>query len=193
VPGEKGVDFLKALRKRGVRVRILTNSLSSNDVILVHAGYARYRREMLRAGIELYELDKKMTPVERKEKKKASGSGSGKSSLHAKVFIVDRQAMFVTSFNFDPRSIYENTEIGILFKSPSLARPMAESFDQLSNKGAFRLDLVPQDEVEDSVDLIRWVTVRDGEEKVYTTDPYASLWRRFMLSVAGFLPIESQL
>jgi len=193
VPGEKGVDFLKALRKRGVRVRILTNSLSSNDVTLVHAGYARYRREMLRAGIELYELDKKMTPKERKEKKKAGGSGSGKSSLHAKTFILDRKAMFVTSFNFDPRSIYENTEIGILFKSPALAGPMAEFFDQLSNKGAFRLDLVPQDEVEDSVDLIRWVTVRDEEEKVYTTDPYASLWRRFILSVAGFLPIESQL
>jgi len=193
VPGRSGVDFLKSLRKRGIRVRILTNSLSSNDVILVHAGYARYRREMLRAGIELYELDKKMTPEQRKEKKKAGGSGSGKSSLHAKAFIVDRQAMFVTSFNFDPRSVYENTEIGILFKSPSLARPIAEHFDQLSSKGAFHLELVPQDEVEDSVDLIRWVTVRDGEEKVYTTDPYASLWRRFILSIAGWLPIESQL
>jgi putative cardiolipin synthase len=193
VPGAKGVDFLQSLRKRGVRVRILTNSLSSNDVTLVHAGYARYRREMLRTGIELYELDKKITAEQRKEKKKAGGSGSGKSSLHAKTFILDRKAMFVTSFNFDPRSVYENTEIGILFKSPALARPMAEFFDQLSSNGAFQLELVPQDEVEDGVDLIRWVTVRDGEEKVYTTDPYASLWQRFMLSVAGFLPIESQL
>jgi len=191
VPGRKGVDFLKSLRERGVRVRILTNSLSSNDVTLVHAGYARYRREMLRAGIELYEMDKKMTRAERKEKK-AAGS-TGKASLHAKTFIVDRKAMFVTSFNFDPRSIYENTEIGVLFKSPSLARPMAEKFDELSSRGAFHLELVPQDEIEGSVDLIRWVTIKDGQEIIYTSDPYASVWRRFILSVAGWLPIESQL
>lgn len=193
VPGHKGVDFLKSLRKRGVRVRILTNSLSSNDVVLVHAGYARYRRDMLRAGIELYELDKKKTPEERKQRKKAGGFGSGKSSLHAKTFIIDRQAMFVTSFNFDPRSIHENTEIGIMFESAALARPLAERFDQISSRGAFQLELVPQNEVEDSVELIRWKTSRNSEEKIYTTDPYASLWRRFVLSVLGFLPIESQL
>lgn len=192
VPGSEGVKFLKSLVQRGVRVRILTNSLSSNDVTLVHAGYARYRREMLRAGIELYEVDKKTTRRERKGKKESAGSGS-KTSLHAKTFIVDRKAMFVSSFNFDPRSIYENTEIGVLFKSRALAEPMADKFNDLSSRGAFHLELVPQDDVEDSVELIRWVTVRDGREEIYTTDPYASIWRRFMLSVAGWLPIESQL
>ncbi len=57
VPGRLGVDFLKGLRKKGIRVRILTNSLASTDVTIVHAGYAGYRREMLRAGIDLYDLD----------------------------------------------------------------------------------------------------------------------------------------
>ncbi len=69
VPGKEGVQFLKDLRKRGIRVRILTNSLASTDVTLVHAGYSKYRREMLRAGIELYEVDQKLTREERKEKK----------------------------------------------------------------------------------------------------------------------------
>jgi putative cardiolipin synthase len=191
VPGRQGVDFLKSLRKRGVRVRILTNSLASNDVPLVHAGYARYRREMLRAGIELYELDKRMNRKKRQEKKKSSGLA--KASLHAKTFVLDRRAMFVGSFNFDPRSFYENTEIGVLFDSPALAGPVARQFDRLGNKGAFQLELVPQDGVEDSVDLLRWITVRDGRKEIFTTDPYTSLWRRFILSVAGWLPIESQL
>lgn len=188
VPGRAGVDFLKSLTERGVRVRILTNSLASNDVTLVHAGYARYRRDMLRAGIELYEVDKKLTRKDRKEKKTAGSSG--KASLHAKTFIIDRKALFISSFNFDPRSVMENTEIGILFHSPPLAEAMAEKFDAQSSADTFKLELITED---DGLELIRWVIGSDDQKKVYPNDPYTSAWRRFLLFMAGWLPIESQL
>ena len=189
VPGKEGVAFLRSLVKQGVRVRILTNSLSSNDVILVHAGYARYRRDLLRAGIELYEIDKKMSHRDRKEKKGASGS-TGKASLHAKTFILDREKVFISSFNFDPRSVLENTEIGIMIDAPDLARPMAEEFDEKINKLSFQLELTTE---EDGIELIKWVNDKDGEQIVYKNDPYSSIWQRMLLFLAGSLPIESQL
>ena len=69
VPGKQGVAFLRQLSERGVRVRILTNSLSSTDVGIVHAGYAKYRKDLLRAGVELYEMNMKISKEERKRKK----------------------------------------------------------------------------------------------------------------------------
>ncbi len=181
VPGRGGVEFFKSLVKRGVRVRILTNSLASNDVTLVHAGYARYRRDLLRAGVELYEIDKKLTRKERKEKK---------AGLHAKSFILDRKVMFISSFNLDPRSVMENTEIGILFYSPPLAEKLAAFFDVQSTTDAFTLKLTTE---EDGIELIRWVINKDSKEEIFTEDPYTSVWRRMLLYAAGWLPIESQL
>ena len=66
VSGKQGVAFLRQLSECGVRVRILTNSLSSTDVGIVHAGYAKYRKDLLRAGVELYEMNKKTSKEERK-------------------------------------------------------------------------------------------------------------------------------
>ena len=56
VPGPKGMAFLKSLRDRGVKVTVLTNSLSSTDEPAVHVGYSRYREDMLKMGVDLYEL-----------------------------------------------------------------------------------------------------------------------------------------
>ena len=82
VPGKEGAAFLRQLSERGVRVRILTNSLASTDVGIVHAGYAKYREDLLRAGVELYEMNNKISKEARKEKK--GKYGSSKASLHAK-------------------------------------------------------------------------------------------------------------
>jgi len=100
VPGKEGTAFLTWLCRRGVRVRILTNSLASNDVGIVHAGYQKYRKNLLQGGVELYELNKKLTRKERKEKK--GGSGGSKASLHAKSFVFDRRQVFIGSLNLDP-------------------------------------------------------------------------------------------
>src|SRR3954468_5074802 len=103
VPTKDGTAALVGLAKRGVKVRVLTNSLAATDVSAVHAGYAKYREDLLRGGVRLYELKPTAYPG-------GSGIGGSDASLHAKTFAVDRSRIFVGSFNFDPRSARLNTE-----------------------------------------------------------------------------------
>jgi len=124
VPGKGGIAFFQTLRDKGVRVRILTNALSSTDVSAVHAGYVRYRKALLRMGVELHELNKNLDAKERKAMKKV-GIGGSKASLHAKSFILDRKHVFIGSLNLDPRSIVQNTEIGVIFESTEIAQRIA--------------------------------------------------------------------
>jgi putative cardiolipin synthase len=188
VPGKAGTAFLAGLVQRGVRVRILTNSLASNDVGIVHAGYSKYREDLLRAGVELHEMNKKLTREQRKEKK--GGGGSSKASLHAKSFVFDRQQVFIGSFNLDPRSVVHNTEIGVVFNQADLAAGMGRWFDQNIETLAFRLELVKNKYGEDQ---ILWHGIVDGEPKTFDVDPYTGFWRRFGIGILRILPIESQL
>jgi putative cardiolipin synthase len=124
VPGKEGTAFLSRLSQRGVRVLILTNSLPSSDVGIVHASYSKYRKELLRAGVELYEMNKTMTRKERKAKK--GKQGSSKASLHAKSFVFDREQVFIGSLNLDPRAVLYNTEIGVVLTSSQMANEMGK-------------------------------------------------------------------
>ena len=117
VPGERGSDALIALRARGVRVRVLTNSLAATDAAIVHIGYTKYRRRLLEAGVEISEL----RPEPGEETARLGALGSSKASLHAKALVVDRRTLFVGSFNVDQRSSLENTEMGIEIESEALA------------------------------------------------------------------------
>ena len=188
VPGTEGSDSLIALARRGVRVRILTNSLASSDVGAVHAGYSRYRKKLLRGGVELYEMDARLTREQRKQKR--GTEGSSKASLHAKSFILDRKEVFIGSLNLDPRSVVENTEVGVLLESPPLANEMAQWFDDNIDQLAFRVELV---ENASGSETLRWTSHRDGEVRVFDADPYTSIWRRMGIALLGLLPIESQL
>jgi len=105
VPGKEGTAFLAELAGKGVRVRILTNSLSSTDVGIVHSGYMKYREALLRGGVELYELNKKLTREQRKKKK--GQEGASKASLHTKSFVFDRKDVFIGSLNLDPRATWK--------------------------------------------------------------------------------------
>ena len=105
VPGKEGTAFLTELAGKGVRVRILTNSLSSTDVGIVHSGYMKYREALLRGGVELYELNKKLTREQRKKKK--GQEGASKASLHTKSFVFDRKDVFIGSLNLDPRATWK--------------------------------------------------------------------------------------
>ena len=188
VPGKEGTAFLVQLAQRGVGVRILTNSLASNDVGIVHAGYKKYRRKLLRGGVELFELNKKMTRDQRKEKK--GTGGSSKASLHAKSFVFDRQKVFVGSLNLDPRAVVHNTEIGVVLKVPKIAEEMRTWFDDNIEKAAFRLELKKD---KDGHELLYWHGWDEGKQVVYTHEPYTGFWRRFGISFMSIWPIESQL
>jgi len=188
VPGHEGVKFFKSLTDKGVRVKILTNSLSSNDVGIVHAGYAKYREDLLRNGVELYEMNKKLTRAQRKEKKGVGGSS--KASLHAKVFVLDRKQVFIGSLNLDPRSFYENSEIGLILNSTEIAEGMAEHFDRDIEKHTFTLELKKDQE---GYEELLWHGYEGGNPVTFDVDPYTGFWRRFGVGFMGILPIESQL
>ncbi len=188
VPGKSGTKFLCDLSRSGVRVRILTNSLASTDVGIVHAGYAKYRSSLLRAGVELYEMNKVLSKEQRKEMK--GDSGSSKASLHAKSFVFDRKHVFIGSLNLDPRSVIENTEIGIMVTSTELADTMAAGFDLVVEAMAFRLQLETDAE---GLEFISWHGLEDDKERVWTADPHTGFWRRFAIGFMSLFPIESQL
>ncbi|MDH3228373.1 MAG: phospholipase D family protein [Alphaproteobacteria bacterium] len=185
VPGKSGVAALRVARERGVRVRILTNSLASNDVAMVHAGYLKFRKALLRAGVELYEMNSRLT----KEQRKAT-FGSSVASLHAKSFVLDRESVFIGSLNLDPRAIVFNTEIGVVLRSPEMAGDMARVFDEKIDDVAFRLELVKSEKGSES---ILWHGLVDGQKQVFDHEPNASLWQRFKVNFLSMFPIESQL
>ena len=132
-------------------------------------------------------LKKQLSRKERKAKKGASGSS--KASLHAKSFVLDRESLLIGSINLDPRSFYENTEIGILFESPEMASGMAQWFDVNAEKVAYRLELRESGEGKKLV----WHELDEGKQIVHDVEPNTSLWRRFWVSLASILPFESQL
>jgi putative cardiolipin synthase len=193
VPGEEGVEALTALAKRGVRVRVVTNSLASTDVGIVHSGYAPYRVPLLRGGVELYEL--KPDAEAPSARKLLNLPGSSGASLHSKTSVLDREVLFVGSPNLDPRSGKLNTELGILFMSEPLASAVAEWFEVHASEVAYRLSL---DEShcgsEGRCDEgILWTTIEGGEEVVYRQEPKTGAVTRFIVALLSLLPIEGQL
>ena len=183
VPGEELTAFLVGLVDRGVRVRILTNSLLSNDVAAVHAGYIRYREDLVRGGVELYEL---RADAGRKMGDTGKQVESDKTSLHAKFFVLDEERLWVGSYNMDGRSTIFNTELGAYFASPEVARRLSDEFDEELLNYAFRVGL-------DEDDNLQWVTFRDGQEELLHEEPDASWWERVTTGVMSVIAPEKQL
>jgi putative cardiolipin synthase len=189
VPGKAGISFFKELRARGVEIKILTNSLASTNVSIVHAGYARYRKDLLEMGVQLYELNKDLKSVTGDVRHEAD-SRDTKSTLHAKCFVLDRERTFIGSLNLDPRSLIQNTEIGLIFDSKQIAQFLAEDFDQQIDKYAFRLELKQRS---DGSEQIIWKGLVNGSQTTFEHDPYTGFWQRFGIGLLGVLPIESQI
>jgi putative cardiolipin synthase len=199
VPGKWGTRALTDLSKSGVRVRILTNSLASTDVAVVHGGYAKYRKNLLQAGVELYELD---NVLNRKQRRARRGQEKGftKSSLHAKSFVADRKLVFIGSLNLDPRSFFENTEIGVVLESKEIAADMAAWFEKETRHNAYTLTLkmtkkrpAPGTKKPAMLrEVILWHKA-DRPDLIYRHEPKAGFWRRLGVGLLSILPIESQL
>ena len=182
VPRDHGVELVAALHARGVRVRVLTNSLASNDVVAVHSGYQKYRDDLLENGVEIYEL----RPDSTMEQLRWSGlSSKSRAGLHAKAMVVDRRYVVVGSYNLDPRSADINTELALLVDSPAFAEMVAEFFDDgVKPENSYRVTL--------ERGRLRWTTSDGGTVRVYTKEPETSWWRRFTAGL-GILPIHSML
>jgi putative cardiolipin synthase len=196
IPGKKGVAFFQALRKRGVRVVVVTNSLEATDVPAVHAGYRRYRKALLLGGVELYEFRATASLKEvSKTDKSSSGSGTGSSqaSLHAKTFVFDQRIIFVGSLNLDPRSAVLNTEIGAVLEIPDLAARAAMRIEQNALRNAYRVEFVPGPGPCKECGQINWVSEENGTTMRYTREPGTSFGKRFLVRLLSLLPIENQL
>jgi len=187
VPGRAGTELLTGLAARGVRVRILTNSLASSDVWIVHVGYSRYRKALLRGGVELYELNRELGGDLRS--KGLANVRLSRASFHAKSFVLDREQVFVGSLNLDPRALLHNTEIGAVITCPAITGDMGRWFDQSIQDVAFRLELVDTPRGE----RIRWHGLEDGKPRTFDSEPHVGFWERFRIGLLGLLPIESQL
>ena len=185
VPGQRGEDMLEDLVRRGVRVRVLTNSLESTDVPAVHVGYRKYRKELLEDGIELYEVRPVLgQPHEQDGVIKAPSSGQ--FALHAKVYEFDGQRIFVGSANFDPRSFHLNTEIGLIIDSPELAKQVIERFNAIAS---------PENSYVVALDdgKVVWRTEQDGRMVEHHTEPAQDRLKQAEVDLLSLLPIESQL
>ncbi|MGZ3535694.1 MAG: phospholipase D-like domain-containing protein [Thermodesulfobacteriota bacterium] len=196
VPRESGVKMFEKMRDRGVKVKILTNSLASNDVPIAHGGYARYRKDLLRLGVELFEL--KPAPGQREKKDHTQVGGSSGAALHAKTFILDRNVVFVGTLNLDPRSVYSDTQNGIAVRSETLARQAASLFEEsASARRAFRVTLrTGSTESNGSAserDELEWTTEENGKEVRYFHEPKTGLWRRLSVWFLSLLAPEKML
>jgi cardiolipin synthase C len=175
VPGARGVEVMSELRRRGVRVRVLTNSLASTDLLAVHAGYSRYRVALLAAGVELHEY-RPDAPRPAREGHLMRDGGSD-SALHAKVIVYDRRLVWIGSANSDPRSRRLNTEGGFLIESAPLAeRLLARIEDDLSFQHSWRLAL--ENEEGSGEKRITWSGIQNGQLVRMREEPGADLARR---------------
>ena len=180
VPGRQGLALLLELRRRGVHVAVVTNSLAATDVVAVHGGYSKYRYALLLAGVELFEL--KPGPVG----EGASLLGSRGAALHTKAFVVDGLRAFVGSFNLDHRSAALNTEMGAFVQGAGIARGVAAEHHRLTDPAlSWRLVL--------EEDRLGWRDEFNGEVRTLHQEPVASLGRRIVAGIARALPIEEQL
>jgi putative cardiolipin synthase len=182
VPGEGGTDALVHLAKDGIAVRILTNSLSASDVSAVHSGYAKRREALLRGGVKLYEL--KSTAARDAPDADMSVGSSASSGLHAKTFAVDRERVFVGSFNFDQRSARLNTEMGLVIDSSALAQRLADGFDRQVPIVAYEVRIGPDG------NRLQWIEHTPTGERRHDIEPGTGWWERFKVNVLSVLPIE---
>ncbi len=191
VPGPEMMKQFADIRRRGVRVRVLTNSLASNDAVAAHAGYARYREALIAMGVEMYEmrsLQRGTVPSFGSGAGLGSGSAGGSSggsraSLHAKAVVVDNRLLVVGSMNLDLRSKLQNSEVAIAIRNRKLASEATALIEPGLTTGAYRVELV-------NGQLIWRAPVGSGLDDT-TSEPDASLGLKLLVKVIGpFAPDE---
>ena len=183
VPRNNGVRWMTELENRGVDVTVVTNSLRSNDVAPVYAHYAKKRRALLRGGVDLYELRPDAYQVQRR----GINWAQSRSGLHSKAFAIDDRYLFVGSFNWDPRSVNINTEMGILIDSPSLTAQTMGTLNEVLPAYTYRVTL-------ENAGQLKWQTRdEDGTILEYDSEPTGSAWDHIVSGFLAILPIGSQL
>jgi putative cardiolipin synthase len=185
IPGDDGLVAIRGLRERDVRVRVLTNSLASTDVPLVHSAYRKYRGPLVDAGVELFEV--RPAPGQLRDHKGLGSAASGAPfALHAKAYVFDRSTVLIGSANLDPRSMVLNTESGIMIESPELASQIIRRFEEFS-AGANSYAVRNEDGV------LQWRANVDGREVAWRVEPETTPEQRLRVDMLSILPLDSLL
>jgi putative cardiolipin synthase len=174
IPGERGMTMMRAVgaTEENGRITLITNSLGSTDEPLVYQGYARYRLDMLKAGVRIYEI----SPSLSRRSGHLGNFGRSLGRLHAKAAVIDRRTVFIGSMNLDARSARANTEVGLAIDSPELAQTMSRLSREGLATGAYKLRLAADGE------HIEWVeTDADGKQTVHTEEPDDDAWLRLKM------------
>jgi putative cardiolipin synthase len=183
-----GFEAFSAMTDRGVRVKLATNSMASNNHLTAFVGYAKQRHRLLETGAELYE----MRPDAKSERALFTAAQLEAHQtlfgLHAKTSVFDRKITFVGSFNVDPRSVNLNTEMGLLVESEALANAVADSIENdIAAGNSWQVVLKDDGKLE-------WITV---ENSVVTTEtdeePMTSAARRTEAKALAIVPDDAQL
>lgn len=180
VPGKRGTLDLVELAKRGIEVRVLTNSLAATNHAVVHAGYLKRRRALLRAGVHLFEMQAEHPEYTSHQRGFAASSGA---VLHAKIFAVDRRWLFVGSYNVDPRSAHLNSEMGLILDDPQMAGAVGDAFDR--NFADVAWEVQARDD-----SGLQWVDRSGGAERVLHVEPRTGLATRIGVRLVSLLPID---
>ena len=174
IPNQTILDIAETLVAKGVTIKAVTNSLQTNDVVIAQSAYARYRKRIVDSGIELFEL--------RGDAAMARDNIAEDISFHPKFLIIDKRHVFIGSLNIDPRSLYLNTELGVLLESPALVNHLHAYFDQLQKpENSWRI--ISTD------DGVIW---RAGELQ-HDRAPTKNWWQRARYGLYSLLPLTRQL
>jgi putative cardiolipin synthase len=187
VPTKDERNLLKSHGEHGIRVRALTNSLESNPETAAHAGYMHYRVELLRDGVQLYEVRSRLGSA-RGSGQSARLSRYGNYALHAKLYILDTREFFIGSMNFDARSRRLNTEMGLIIHNAELAQEETRRFDAMTRpENAYSVGFRP------GTSRLVWHTVENGQPVDYTRERARSPWQRAKARFLSFLPLDPEL
>ena len=180
VPRQDLVDYFSGLTDRGIRVRVLTNSLASNNHAIASSQYKKWRKPLLAAGVELYEM--------RSDRLWTRGIDTPPVAarahvLHTKVVMVDRSRMYIGALNISPRGVELNTENGLLIRDPVLAGQFAAIVARdLEPENAWRVQ-------QDKGGRLYW----ESSAGKVTRQPADDSLQRFLDWFFGLFPLENQI
>ncbi len=184
VPGDLALERMRNNIARGLQISILTNSLAATDEPVVHTGYRRYREDMLRAGVRLYELSPNHS-----RHLVLTGMQPVPFRLHTKNVVLDNKLAFIGSMNLDPRSEKHNTELGVFARDPTMARDMRQIVELFKREAAYEVRLAPERRWG-----LEWVrTNKAGELEIHDTEPGVDLWTWWKVNFLSVLVPESLL
>ncbi len=199
IPTRAELELLEATSRDGRQLRILTTSLEATTDPAAQAGYSHYRVPLLESGAQLYEL-RRAPQSPRGTGQSARMSRYGNFGLHAKLLVFDDAAIYVGSMNYDARSRWLNTEIGLIVQSPELAGEVQQRFAAMTRpENAYHVTLLgspgadPPGQPAPHRPQLQWSAVEAGAAVSYTREPARSLWQRALVRLLALLPIDHEL